>query len=266
MRRLIGALTLTVILSGCAASERDPDEPSAGSGGRLPADQVVLSIDHGAFVDPVEFHADVTDVVVYGDGRVYRAVQYGPRRTATYEMAKVDAAEVAQLVDEAEQSGLIDEATSYGHPDVMDGGSVLVSVHGQQGSSSVEVHALHRNVQVPSSADQAHREQLIALIDKIKKLADGAPAAPVDAAQVVQAAAWNPSGAAWPGPPPAEFMQPVTDDGQITACGVLTGEQAQAAVDAAAQNDQIFHWMVDGQAMVLVVRPLLPHEQGCTDL
>ena len=43
---------------------------------------------------------------------------------------------------------------------------------------------------------------------------------------------------------------------------VLPAHQAQAAVDAAVQNEQFFHWLVDGQATVLAVRPLLPHEEG----
>lgn len=266
MKWLLAALAMTITLTACASSENGAGEPASGSVEPLPAGQVVLSIDHGGFVAQAEYHADVTDLVVYGDGRVFQATQNGPHRAATYLLARVDASRVAALVVKVEGSGLVDEGTPYGHPNVMDAGSVLITVQGAQGPSSVDVYALYPSVRVPSAEQQRNREELLELVDEIEQLADGAAPTPVDAAQVVQAESWNSSGPAWPGPPLAEFVQPVTDDDWITGCGVLAGDQAQAAVDAAVQNEQFFHWLVDGQATVLAVRPLLPHEEGCADL
>ena len=50
------------------------------------------------------------------------------------------------------------------------------------------------------------------------------------------------------------------------SCVVVTGADADAALDAAAAASVETRWTADGQVLRLAFRPLLPHERTCEDV
>lgn len=237
--------------------------------GALPGDQIVFTVTSFGGMAPAALAGmQSPSIAAYGDGRVLTAVEPAALRLvpARYQLARVDAATVADYVAAALRSGLLNASTDFGTPRVTDVATTTVTVNDGSGPAQVSVYALDERFERGLTAAQRDaRNRLRALIGQAGNLAAGAPAGPYTPDRVVvyesQAReSEEPAGAVWPGPQPESFLVP-TRTRRSTACGPLVGAPARAAYLAALDNPGA-RWLVDGATRVLAVNPL-PLDGDC---
>lgn len=268
MKKVIASLIGCLMITGCVASKPGaPGGTTVEATAPLPADQLVFAVDFSGMSDYQAYVADATGLAIYGDGRVYRLIdtKAGQRVAATYEIGQLDPMDVAEFAATATQSGLLEPDTGYGEVHgVEDAGGIAVTLHDKGEPLRVSVYAPDSDSGVTLTQGR-NRKKLLELADAAKQLADTAQFAPatIDHVQVVQTRPWNTTAPEWPGPDPATFLAPITGSSFGLGCGTLSGSEAAKVLAAAAQNDSTYHWMVNGQPTVLVVRPLLPGEEAC---
>ncbi|MFF0990045.1 hypothetical protein [Kocuria nitroreducens] len=239
-------------------------------------------------------------VSVHADGRVItQAPQiqvFPPPALPVLQVQHVDEDAVPVLVERALRAGA-GETTDLGRPPVADLPSTRFTVRTPEETYVREVYALGAETPAgpgggpddddgvppgPDSgltADQlAARAELQALVEV---LGDPASVLPDDAVgeqeiYVPEAVAgvvteWRDPGndpeprpVPWPGPPlPGEPLEPRLG----LSCVLATGEQARAVLDAAGAADAQTPWVSeDDRRWSVALRPLLPHEEDCTDL
>lgn len=268
--RLPAAIAAAVLVSaGCSAgvpATPTPRTPSVTAD--LPADQVVLQVVvAGGYTPPVYHALAAPSIAVFGDGRLVQVVRrergLGP---AAYTIARVPPRAVAQFAADAEASGLIADGTDFGMPGVTDMPSLIVTLRGQHGSSTVSVYAPNPNFEKNlTDAQRANRRALEDLIARANQLPGSATKAAFRPARVLVYGLADATGiqgdaVPWPGPDPDSFMRAASVR-MASSCGELTGAPAQAAYAAALANPGVA-WRVSGQRRILVVNPL-PLDEDC---
>ncbi|MFI7493727.1 hypothetical protein ACH9D2_03250 [Kocuria sp. M4R2S49] len=281
---------------GAPTSPETPTTSSAPSAPAVPAEGLVIEVAHtGGFVTPEMLASRLPLVSVHADGRVItqgpQIAIYPPPALPSLQVQHVDEDAVAVLVGRALRAG-VDESADLGSPPVADLPSTRFTVRTRDETYVREVYALGAETPPgppgedrPGGTDdtltpeqRAARAELQALV---QELSDPASVLPEDAvgaqeAYVPEAVAgvvteWRdpqngaePQPVPWPGPPlPGEPLEPRLG----LSCVLATGEQARAVLDAARTADTLTPWVSeDGERWSVALRPLLPHEEGCTDL
>ena len=256
-----------VVLAGLAAGcSVTSDPPPAGA---LPADDMVFMVmNGGGMVPPLLYALQSPSLAVYGDGRVLSVVDPVARQPipARYDVSRIDPATVASFAAGVQARGLISAETDFGTPRYTDLGTTTVLLDGEQGPSEVRVYALNERFEANLTADQqAARAALREVIGQATGLAAGADRTPflpdrVLVYEVTPGRSSQPASVAWPGPNPQTFLS-ATDQRRAIACGVLTGEAARSAYQAALDNPGA-SWLVDGSTRILAVNPL-PQPASC---
>ena len=244
----------------------------------LPADQVVWQVDTGGGFVPYAFvAADVAEVTIYGDGRIFVSVPRDLAETASelvpravqLALGTVPQAELREFLDDVTASGVVDESIDFGELMVSDLPSTTVRVDGFDGPAEVSVYALTLDFEDGlTGPHQQARSELNDLIEQSRLLADDVEPWVPDRVEVIDLAI--PDGppsvetTEWPGPPFVDVFG--TDEPDATSdgprCAELAGDSAAEVFAAALVADQPF---VDGSGAELqvVVKALLPGEDAC---
>ena len=283
LRRGASGAALVALLAACTGFEGDPVAAAPPSAEAL---HVVLQIGEvGGYVPAPYAAARLPVVTVYSDGRVLIPVP----APATAGVPAVPAIEVHHLDDEgleelvtlALEAGVAEEA-DLGSPSVTDQTDTRFVLYTDDVDATREVYALAigsapgaGGISGVTPAQAADRQRLSRLIEQFRDLPDALGAArvrgpepyPAEAVAAITSGFIEPS---W-GEAPAERPWPGPELGTgalgIAGCTLLTGDDAQQLLDAAADATDRTPWRgPDGQRWSVLVRPLLPHESGCADL
>ncbi|WP_034594029.1 hypothetical protein [Hamadaea tsunoensis] len=270
-----GALLL--LAAGCAqATSSTPGDTPAPD---LAADQVAIRVAYtGGFVGPGVTLTRLPLLAIYGDGRVFNegpvpAIYPGPA-LPNIQISQITPGDVAKLVDRAVAAG-VGKKTDFGRPGIADATSTRFTVLTANGTQTTEVYALQEAQDNGLTADQrAAREKFKGLLADLTDLdatlgvhlqpkpytADGVAAIGFE---------YNADGQlpqqkemTWPGP---ALPGAVVGDGPVR-CVAVTGADAKAVLDAAAQANQMTPWESGGKRWNVTFRPLLPGEEGCASL
>ncbi len=287
MLTALGALGL-LVLAGCA--DRDGGAAGAQSGASATPDREGAAADDrlvfqvaltGGFTTPTELAARLPLVSVYADGRVVAqgpvAASYPGPALPSVQLRDVGPDAVADLVAEAERAGVLDD-TDLGSPPVADALTTRFVLVDADGTHVRDAYALSAGWTAGpglSTEQVAARADLLELLDAARAVASPADQRelrpyPVSALAVVATQHLDVDDGlatpdvAWPGPP-----LPGTALGGLPSmsCTLATGDQARAVLDAAATATTRTPWVTaDGSRWSVTLRPLLPHEDDCTDL
>ena len=251
---------LMVVLCGLALTGCAP-RVAPTSTTSLPAERVVFQVmAGGGLPPPLIYVLESASLVIYGDGRIITA--QSPARAsvpASYAVARVDPMVVATFVAGVEAGGLVHDATDFGKPGVTDLEVTTVSVHGERGLATARAYALDPQFEDRlSSTQRANRDALRFLIERAGALAGDAARTPFTPDQVTvfelePSLDSLPATVAWPGPAPEGFLRPAGRSRWV-ACGVLTGQPAGSAYQAALGNPGA-RWLVSGVKRILAVNP-----------
>jgi hypothetical protein len=262
-RRAVLALTVGAGVGGLSACApaRDRMRP-------LPADQIVFAVaSPPAVAPPVEWALQSPSLIVYGSGRVLRALTSAGRHTvpSAYSVAQVEAQQVARFVATVGRSGLLD--SDFGEPRVSDLRSTRVWLHGADGEQRASAYGLdHDNDSYVSWVYRLRRRRLRSLIDNGFALAGdtGTPYEP-ERVFVIEPAVHRDTSEAtvrWPGPDPVSFLHaPGPRSPSVQACGELDGPAA-GELYAAARSSEDQRWLLGGRTRALVVNPF-PIDLDC---
>lgn len=281
---------------GAPTSPGAPTAPSTPTAPAVPAEGLVIEVAHtGGFTTPELLASRLPVVSVHADGRVItqgpQIAVFPPPALPALQVQHVDEDAVAVLIERALRAG-VGESADLGSPPVADLPSTRFTVRTQDETYVREVYALGAEAPPgppggdrPGDVDdtltpgqRAARAELQALV---QELSDPASVLPEDAVGEYEAyipervagvvTEWRdprngpePRPVPWPGPPlPGEPLEPRLG----LSCVLATGEQARAVLDAAGAADTLTPWVAeDGERWSVLLRPLLPHEEDCTDL
>ena len=266
---LLPLLAATACGQGVAA-----DDDALGAVSAAPDALVVQVVRAGGFLPAGAAFRAVPTVSVYGDGRV---VSEGPQielwpapALPSVQVGQLDADEVQRLVDAGRE--VVDAAEDYGQPPVADAPTTAVVV--QDGDrravvAAVALEELSGDLPPPdggglTAGQRSARERLRAYVRQVQDAASAVPTQAYTSEGLAVLA--EPYGdAATPDLPPSELAW---DGPALTpgSCVVVTGADADAALDAAAAASVETRWTADGQVLRLAFRPLLPHERTCEDV
>ncbi|MEX5269621.1 hypothetical protein [Kocuria sabuli] len=299
------AVTALLLVAACGPRASGGDgRPSPGPepGPGLPAEGLVVQVAHtGGFVTPQLLAARPPLVSVYADGRVVtqgpRIEIFPPPALPNLQVQHVDADAVPELVDRALRAGVADSG-DLGSPPVADLPSTRFTVVTQDETYVREVHALGAEEppgppdengpagtgtggEGPDGLTDDQRAARAGLQELVRALGDPASVLPADAVGASEGyvpeavagvvTAWTDPqselehrSVPWPGPPlPGEPLEPRLG----LSCVLATGEQAEAVLTAARSASTATPWLSeDGRRWSVALRPLLPHEEDCTDL
>lgn len=276
MTRRTGAavsVAVLLVLAGCTVTKGDtavttppPVPVTAGP------DEIVWR-EHmaGGLVDPAQEAAEVADVVIYGDGRVF-SIPTGEGSFSgaaeQYEVRQASPAALARFLTDADATGLLEDGSAYATMPMLDQGTTTVDARIGDEHRRVHVQGLDMAEFLDPrglgfSDDQAQRRtELIELLDDAGQL--GEDPQPYEPERVQ---AWTfgemddvePSVDVlpWPGRPVAEL-----GDGDGRGCTVLEGDEARAVYDAATSVREVA-WSADDEVWEIVIAPLLPGQKGC---
>jgi hypothetical protein len=283
----VAAIPLLVLVSACgaqpAADAAPPAPPAAAS---LGADEVALRVTHtGGFVTPQSIPGRVPALSVYGDGRVITegpvpAIYPGPA-LPNLQQTRISESDVDALVKRAVAAG-VGATTDLGQPGVADAATTRFLVTTGNGVRQTDAYALEMSgddAQL-NATQKAARKKLSDLLAALQDLPAtlGAGAVREEGGYQAKAVAGiattyvkpeqplelePPVPVDWPGPAlPGDRLNPSVEVGCVTA----TGDQAQAVLAAAGKANAMTPWLSEGEQWSVLLRPLLPDENGCADL
>ncbi|MDH3306355.1 MAG: hypothetical protein OEO77_02355 [Acidimicrobiia bacterium] len=236
-----------------------------------PSDEVILVVgDEGGFV-PVEYLAQrLPRFQVMADGRLFfqgavPAIFPGPA-VPNVQMTQLSAAEVGTLIRIAEDMGLdkmVDEANREAADRVADATDTFVTFYDEAGEHRFSVYALGL---VTAGDDRVRQlEKLITQLDGLTASGESVAYVPERFRVYVLDA---PPGSdpqfrnvqIWP-----LALDPRTGDPAFLGwpCTVVDGDDAALLHGALAQANQTTLWNLDGAELGIIVRPMLPGDEGC---
>lgn len=260
--RVAAVLLAAAVISGCDAGST----PTAAA---LPAGQLVFVVRQFGGMTPTVIAAmQSPTVAIFGDGRVLTSQKESALQPlpARYAVANVGADVVGDFVASVRAGGMISDGTDFGSPRVTDVSTTEVTIHDDAGRAQVRVYALGpRFDDQLSPAQRDARARLRALIENAGALAAGQPTTDyvpnrIVVSEPVPGRTDEAAVTVWPGPPPSTFLAP-TGGGRVTACGELSGADANTVYQAALNNPGA-RWLVDGVTRTFAVNPL-PVDGGC---
>lgn len=276
--------------SDSAAEPTPTEEPIAYPQG---ADDVVVRIENtGGFV-PQEFLVTHMPVFsLYGDGR---AIIEGPQimiypgpALPNLQMGTLTDEGIQKILEAAAEAGLLDGDKHYTMDGIADAGTTVFTVTANGVTHTVSAYALDITSLPGIPAEDAEdaedveaRQKLIEFQQKMVDYTSWLPATaiaeaqaefPIERLQIVTRPAGlntpsdesvKPGEQEWPLEIPlAEIGEPFPFMEQAR-CAVIEGADLDTLMPALRDANQITRWTSDGEEYSLLIRPLLPDEQGC---
>jgi hypothetical protein len=294
--RLLALSLVAVVAAACtgagaASSEpvsAEPSESPAATGIAYPtgADDLVLRLRYVGGFAPASSHlVDLPAVSVYGDGTVIvpgpvLAIYPGPA-LPNLQRATITPAGMQILLEAARDAGLLGRDVHYDLEGIMDASSAEFTLNAEGGVHTVSAYALMEGTETPQGPDAAvteARSRLATLqtqLGNLDALLGGelgpwsayqaesvqllvGPGAPDDGQGLTQ------QPVAWPlSTPLATFGEALPDLLAGQRCGVVSGDDVDALMPLLEAANSLSPW-TDGDASYgIIVRPLLPAEEGC---
>ena len=279
-RILLWLLALFAVMASACGDDPDVvtgDEPDPTTPTVVPSPAgevvTVFAVDvAGGFV-PVEVAlSESASLVVLSDGTVYRpapvpAIYPGPALPAL-ESTVLSADELARVLTLVADAAALFDGIDFGTPGVTDMPSTTVTAWLDGARVTAAAYALSFDTDVGLDADHlARRAELQALITDVNALVDGAAAgwdvADPPALRVHSVDQRSP-GDIDPGEPrdfPLAGTALSNGDGYV--CHDVAPGELAPVLDTAATATQLTPWIVDGQTVTLVFRPVYPHDAPC---
>jgi hypothetical protein len=283
----IGVSIVALILSACSVAGSSPSGSSGPAGIAYPtgsADLVLRLRYVGGFVAPAAHLVDLPVVSVYGDGTVIVpgpqiAIFPGPA-LPSLQRATITPAGMQILLGAARDAGLLGPDAHYDLGGIMDASSAEFTVNADGRVHTVSAYALMESSGSPQGPDAAVAEaraklaRFQAQLGSLEGLLGGElgswSAYEADSVQLlVSAGAPDNQGLgqqpiAWPlSTPLATFGEALPDLLQGQRCGVVAGEDVALLMPSLRKGNALTPWTEDGTAYGMIVRPLLPGEEGC---
>jgi len=278
---------LALVLSACSVAGSSPSGSSGPAGIAYPtgASDLVLRLRYvGGFVAPAAHLVDLPVISVYGDGTVIVpgpqiAIFPGPA-LPNLQRATITPAGMQLLLEAARDAGLLGPDAHYDLGGIMDASSAEFTVNADGSVHTISAYALMESSGSPQGQDAAVAEarsklaRFQAQLGSLEGLLGGELGSwspyEADAVQLlVSAGAPDNQGLgqlpiAWPlSTPLATFGEALPDLFQGQRCGVVTGDDVALLMPSLQKANALTPWTDGGTAYGLIVRPLLPGEEGC---
>jgi hypothetical protein len=270
-RLALVALPAALLLVACGDDDpvtSTPDTTVAGIDHPTGADEVGLQLTVGGGFVPVEqAFGNVPTVTIYGDGTVITPgamtmIFPGPLVGPLFQQTMTEDG-IQQVLAAAEAAGLLAAPPSYESADadrIADAPTTELVINAGGGQWTHEAYALNEATATPE------RQQLLDFVNRLGDLSTlagpdtlSAPE-PYVAEQYRIRATPDPQEPADGQPTVVAWPEPSVDLAAATECGVAGGP---AVTDAFADATQLTWFTQDGVTYSLMVRPLLPGDQGC---
>lgn len=283
----LGVSIAALLLSACSVAGSSPPGSSGSAGIAYPtgASDLVLRLRYvGGFVAPAAHLVDLPVISVYGDGTVIVpgpqiAIFPGPA-LPNLQRATITPAGMQILLVAARDADLLGPDAHYDLGGIMDASSAEFTLNADGSVHTVSAYALMESSGSPQGPDAAVAEaraklarfqaQLGGLEGLLGGELGGWSAYEADAVQLlVSAGAPDDQGLgqqpiAWPlSTPLATFGSTLPDLFQEQRCGVVSGDDVGILMPLLRNANALTPWTDDDAAYGLLVRPLLPGEEGC---
>lgn len=190
---------------------------------------------------------------------------------------------VQAILRAAKDAGLLDGDAEYGYDMIADAPWTVFTVNANGTTTTVRAYALQEGTETGDAEADAAREKLVELQKKLGDLRSWLPASAFDGdehpydvtrMQVVSRPAGADDGMAtpegieiqtldWPlSTPLAELGEPYTSF-EDWRCTVIEGDDLVTLMAQLREANQLTQWTSDGEPYNLLIRPLLPGEEGC---
>ncbi len=282
LRRMIGVVALGVLLAGCAgttiagtaapidgAGPVDTDPPYSSTfecaanpspvAVTTPTGEPLITVTQGTNAWIANNRTQPLSLAAYDDGTAIRSEDAGlsSDAIAALTIGRIDPCRLADA--SAEIVALA--ATDIGEPGVTDQGTTSVVLHQPAGDVRVNAYALGVGDDGLPAAQQAARQRLTALIDGLRgSLADTADWTPDRLRVTTYGEPADDAGAA-PWPLTGGVAKVLDRDDH--RCGVLSGADAAAVLDAIGAGPAVQPWTDGQRTLVLAFGPLVPGQRGC---
>jgi hypothetical protein len=283
----IAASIVAMTLAACSVAGSSPSPSGAPAGIAYPtgASDLVLRLRYvGGFVAPAAHLVDLPVISVYGDGTVILpgpqiAIFPGPA-LPNLQRATITPAGMQILLEAARDAGLLGPDAHYDLGGIMDASSAEFTLNADGRVHTVSAYALMESSGSPQGPDasvaeartrlarfQAQLGSLEGLLGS--ELGDWSPYQAERFQLLVSAGAPDNQGLvqpaiAWPlSTPLATFGAALPDLFQGQRCGVVVGDDAAVLLPALQDANALTPWTSEDAAYALLVRPLLPGEEGC---
>jgi hypothetical protein len=286
--RLTTLALVALTIAACSVAGSSPSASPAPTGITYPtgAGDLVLRLRYvGGFVAPAAHLVDLPVISVYGDGAVIVpgpqiAIYPGPA-LPNLQHATITPAGMQALLEAARDAGLLGPDAHYDFAGIADASSAEFTLDASGRVHTISAYALMEGLDVPQGADPAVTEA------RAKLAAFQARLGNLEALLGAELGTWSPYRAeaiqllvspgapddgqgltqqpiAWPlSEPLASFgaTLPALFEGQ--RCGVVSGGDVDQLMPLLEKANTLTPWTDDGAAYGLIVRPLLPGEEGC---
>lgn len=278
---------VSLTLAACSVAGSSPSGSSRPAGISYPtgAADLVLRLRYiGGFVAPAAHLVDLPVISVYGDGTVVVpgpqiAIFPGPA-LPNLQRATITPAGMQVLLEAARDAGLLGPDAHYDLGGIMDASSAEFTLNADGRVHTVSAYALMEGSGSPQGSDPAVAEarsklaRFQAQLGSLEALLGGemgslSPYATESVQLLVSAGAPDNQGltqrpTAWPLTTPlATFGKALPDLFQGQRCGVVDGADIDLLMPLLQEANALTPWTDDGAAYGLLVRPLLPGEDGC---
>ncbi len=281
----VTALAVAAALAGCSAGA-GPPEPSPG---RIdhptgPHDLVLRISTRGGLLPPDARLTELPVLSLYGDGRLITqgpqvAIYPGPA-VPNLQVTRVSEAGIQRVLRAASDAGLLGGNRHYDYPGIADAPTTTFTVEAAGSRHEVSAYALWEGTdpgRVPET-DWRARQALLSFQRQLTHPrswlggdleAQDRPyeahamrivVTPADPRTVPDQSLVNVRD--WPLTRPLRTFADARARG-VARCGVLTGAELASVRDELQASNQLTFWRSEGRTYRLVVRPLLPDEQGC---
>ncbi len=287
--RSLVTTAVALIVAACSVAGSSPSASPAATGITYPtgASDLVLRLRYvGGFVAPAAHLVDLPVISVYGDGTVVvpgpvPAIYPGPA-LPNLQRATITPAGMQVLLQAARDAGLLGPDAHYDLVGIADASSAEFTLNAGGRVHTISAYALMEAGDAPQGADPAVTEaraklaRFQAQLGNLERLL-GAELGSwssyrADAIQLLVSAGAPDDGQgltqqplAWPlSTPLATFGEALPTLFQGQRCGVVTGSDVEAVMPLLEQANTLTPWTDDGASYGLIVRPLLPGEEGCS--
>ncbi len=287
--RLLATTVVALIVAACSVAGSSPSASPAATGINYPtgASDLVLRLRYvGGFVAPAAHLVDLPAISVYGDGTVIipgpvPAIYPGPA-LPNLQGATITPAGMQILLEAARDAGLFGPDAHYDLVGIADASSAEFTLNAGGRVHTISAYALMEAGDTPQGADPAvteARARLARLQTQLGHL-EGLLGAELgswssyqaDAIQLLVSAGAPNDGQgliqqplAWPlSTPLATFGEALPTLFQGQRCGVVSGSDVDPVMPLLEQANTLTPWTDDGASYGLIVRPLLPGEEGCS--
>ena len=293
-RVVVTIAALAVLAAGCGRLNDGPGD-AGGSGGSgasgagaishpTGADELVMRVEYeGGFVPYGFTLSNMPAWSLFGDGTLItqgpQIEIYPPPALPSLIRTPITEDGVQAILQAAQDAGLMDGDANYGDQCIADAATTVFTTYANGSRSVVSAYAL--DVGEPggtcgSTQDAKARAGLAGFQAKLGDLTSWLPPGsvgqetPFDPTEMrvyvlpYQRDPQLPQEAIdWPVDTPlSAFGATLSGDAQ-TRCGVVAGDELERVYAAAQSANQLTPWMSDGEKYQLILRPLLPDEDGC---